>query len=183
MDGNKPLRGVNIRLDGAKTVSMTTDTNGDYTFSDLPGGARYTITPAGGRMKFAPPTRSLPNLRKDESADFSGTIKDDQIQTKECTDADKARERKAIIDTYGAGWRRRIEGDPPRTSDAGLPRGQGKPTLGPIEYQFTFNECIGALITARYVWDVRANAITPPTTVAKQKRFVCFKVGGTWVCT
>jgi hypothetical protein len=68
----KPLGAVNITLSGAKTASTKTDPHGNYSFGGLPGGARYTITPDMGKINFMPPSRSINNLARDESADFSG---------------------------------------------------------------------------------------------------------------
>ena len=70
MSADQPIGGVKIMLAGAKTASTTTDANGNYTFSELQAGGRYTITP-GVRMHFTPPSRSFNNLQQDESANFS----------------------------------------------------------------------------------------------------------------
>jgi cytoskeletal protein RodZ len=70
----QPLSGVEIRLTGAKTATMKTDANGRYAFSDLQAGGNYTVTPTRTQVIFAPTSRSLNSLAKDESADFSAEV-------------------------------------------------------------------------------------------------------------
>jgi hypothetical protein len=171
-DAGKPLSGINITLDGAKTDSTTTDANGYYTFRDLPAGGSYTVTPRA-KMKLTPPSHAIKNLTRDQSADFSGFVE------QECTDADENHEEKIIIDHFGAGWRRQVERDPPKIKADAL-RGQEKATLGAFEYQSTFKGCKAAFITARYVWEVTGPRET--TGVSGEKRFLCLKVLGIWGC-
>lgn len=173
MEEGKPLAGVNIMLEGARTDSMTTDANGYYTFRELPAGGRYTVTPRA-RMNFTPPSHSFRNLARDESADFSGLVE------QECTNADKAREEKTIIDRYGPAWRRQVERDPPKIKGDALPPGEQRATLGPFEYQSTFRGCTAALITARYVWEVTRPRET--TRIPGERKFDCSKVVGNWEC-
>lgn len=52
------LRGVAIRLEGARTAATTTDTDGSYTFRELADG-RYTVTPSLGGFTFTPSSRSI----------------------------------------------------------------------------------------------------------------------------
>jgi hypothetical protein len=56
---------------------MTTDANGYYTFSDLPAGGSYSLTPASPKVDFTPPNRSFNNLRQDATADFFGLVQPD----------------------------------------------------------------------------------------------------------
>jgi len=70
MSAGQPIGGIKIMLEGSLPTSTTTDANGNYVFSNLRDGGRYTITP-GGKMNFMPPSRSFNNLREDGSADFS----------------------------------------------------------------------------------------------------------------
>jgi len=177
-DAKGPLDGVKITLEGSKLTSTMTGANGNYRFSDLPAGGNYTITPYRAKTDFTPGSHTVSKLTKDESADFFASGKRDPSPV--CTDADKSREQKTIIDRFGAGWKGRIEGDPPKISAHELAVGQ-KATLGPIEYKFTFvNACTGAFITATYAWEVA----TPVgrTRVPREKRFGCFKVVGRWTC-
>lgn len=68
------MDGVEIRLTGAKTATTKTDPSGRYAFSDLPAGGNYAVTPARTQVIFAPASRSLNSLGKDESADFSAEV-------------------------------------------------------------------------------------------------------------
>lgn len=72
MDAGRALGKVTIMLDGAKTFSTTTAADGSYTFSDLPGGVSYAITPVMAQMNFTPPNHPIKVLTQDESADFLG---------------------------------------------------------------------------------------------------------------
>jgi hypothetical protein len=73
-DAIGPLPEIVIKLEGPKRDSVITDRKGKYTFSNVPGGARYTITPTG-QHKFDPPSRSFPKLARDEpSVDFVSKI-------------------------------------------------------------------------------------------------------------
>lgn len=74
ISNSEPLSGVNILLGGSKTASTTTDANGNYAFGSLAEGGRYTITPGRGKINFQPSDRSIDNLTRDESADFSGLV-------------------------------------------------------------------------------------------------------------
>jgi len=74
MDADTPLPEVSITLfDGVKTISMTTDKNGQYAFSSLPAGGKYTITPSKGQMVFNP-SRPIDRLTKDETVDFKPVV-------------------------------------------------------------------------------------------------------------
>jgi hypothetical protein len=58
---------------GALTRSTTTDAQGNYAFTGLPGGADYLITPqvpAGQGGGFAPPFISFSDLSANQTADF-----------------------------------------------------------------------------------------------------------------
>jgi len=70
MSAGQPIGGIKIMLEGLLPTSTTTDANGNYTFSNLRDGSRYTITPEG-KMSFMPSSRSFNDLRQDGSADFS----------------------------------------------------------------------------------------------------------------
>jgi hypothetical protein len=73
-DAIGPLPDIVIKLEGPKRDSVITNPKGKYTFSNLPGGATYTVTPTG-QHKFQPPSRSFPKLARDElSVDFVSKI-------------------------------------------------------------------------------------------------------------
>lgn len=168
-------------LNGTTAASTTTDTNGNYAFRDLRKGGSYDLTPAGGLMRFNPPGYSF-KLMRDETAHFSGVVERERERELEvvCTDADKDREGRAIIDRFGAGWRRRIESAPPKVRADGV-HGQQRPSLGRIEYQSSFfRSCTAAVVTARYVWEVIN--LHGKERVPGEKRFTCGKLGGIWLC-
>jgi hypothetical protein len=74
IDASEPVVGININLEGAKTASATTDSKGNYSFSDLPSGP-YTVTPVlNARTNFTPPSHTFENLTQDGSADFSRVV-------------------------------------------------------------------------------------------------------------
>jgi hypothetical protein len=116
------------------------------------------------------------------------------VPAPKCTDADKSREREAIIRRFGDRWRRNIEGERGQVIARNAPAGAGiapagvnnaEASLGPIEYQITFSDaCMPGLVRARYVWQIRTNVngTIRVATVAKEKRFTCVKVGGAWLC-
>jgi hypothetical protein len=180
----KPMAGVSLALEGTKMTSAMTDGNGRYTFSDLSSGGNYTITPASGKTEFSPQRRSIKNLRKDGSADFSVVVP--------CTDEDRALARDALLNENAGRWQRQIEADKARViaavvSDnlpAGVePRGvEATADLGQIFYAVTFGDCSPRMVIARYEWQVRIlfNGKTKVVAVPGQK--VCRKALGIWVC-
>lgn len=191
-DGNKALGGVSIKLVGAKTISMTTDANGNYTFRHLLAGGSYTITPDSAKIGFTPHSRSIKNLTQDRSADFVGTVEP------ECSVADESLERETILNTYKGKWRRNIEGErrkilaENRPSSVANPKGlvgfaNAEATLGEIKYEIRFPKVCRASVTARYVWQVKTQGtlIAQGTVkaVPKEKRFACAKTGATWICS
>ena len=104
-----------------------------------------------------------------------------------CTDADKSREREAIIKRFGDRWRRSIEGERSKIIARNAPAGadNAEASLGPIEYQITFlDACMPGFVRARYVWQIRTNVngMIEVATVAQEKRFTCVKIGGSWLC-
>jgi hypothetical protein len=78
-DGTQPLASVKVVLEGNdKAASTTTDTLGNYSFSDLLAGSNYTISPLQtGKITFIPQSWSINNLAKNESADFTGKVAPD----------------------------------------------------------------------------------------------------------
>jgi len=67
------LAGVNVALSGAQTSVTTTDQNGNYSFSGLPGAGNYTITPTKTNYTFTPASRTFSNLSADQVAEFAAT--------------------------------------------------------------------------------------------------------------
>ncbi|HVQ38855.1 MAG TPA: carboxypeptidase regulatory-like domain-containing protein, partial [Pyrinomonadaceae bacterium] len=183
-NNGKPIAGVNMTIAGAKTSSVTTDGNGHYTFSELRAGGSYIITPASGQTDFAPRSRSIKNLRKDGSADFSSVVP--------CTDDDRAREREALLTRYAATWHSSIESEKPRVIAAtvaeNLPAGvepravESTATLGPVRYDVTFLGCSPFLVTARYEWQVRMYFNGKTKVVAVPRHKTCGRVVGMGLC-
>ncbi|HVY28462.1 MAG TPA: carboxypeptidase-like regulatory domain-containing protein [Polyangiaceae bacterium] len=67
-----PISGVKVSLTGAATKSMTTGTDGAYSFTTLAAGA-YTVTPSKTGLSFCTASASLPKLRVDAVEDFAGS--------------------------------------------------------------------------------------------------------------
>lgn len=61
------ISGAVMSLSGAKTSSIMSDENGNYTFSGLTSGKDYTITPSKDGLVFDPPYRAFSLLSADES--------------------------------------------------------------------------------------------------------------------
>ena len=73
MMANKPVGGISLILDGGKVPSVTSDSSGNYSFTDLPSGGSYTVTPKAP-MNFEPPSCSFNSLARDEVANFSAVV-------------------------------------------------------------------------------------------------------------
>ncbi|HEX8335762.1 MAG TPA: carboxypeptidase regulatory-like domain-containing protein, partial [Pyrinomonadaceae bacterium] len=67
------MAGVTVSLTGGQAGAATTDANGAYTFTNLPAGAAYTVTPVKPGYDFAPASRSFTDLGADQTADFTVT--------------------------------------------------------------------------------------------------------------
>lgn len=189
MSAGGPVGGVKMRLEGSKLTSTTSDANGYYTFSQLLAGGSFTITPA--QTSLSPTSRSFNDLRRDESADFVALVKPkEETQTPtpktECSDSDKERIAANLIASFGASWRRNIEQERSRIIAAtfGVDVQTAVATLGPIEFQPTLPKCSAAVVTARYVWQVKADLPQgiKAVTVPRVRRFACGKVLGAWIC-
>ncbi|HKP73776.1 MAG TPA: carboxypeptidase regulatory-like domain-containing protein, partial [Pyrinomonadaceae bacterium] len=70
---NQPLAGVTVTLSGSQPATTTTNANGNYSFSDLPAGGTYTVTPSLANFTFTPASRAFDNLNANQTADFTGT--------------------------------------------------------------------------------------------------------------
>jgi hypothetical protein len=73
----QPVAGVHVVIAGAKSGSVTTDAHGYYSFSELPAGGSYLVTPAGGNPNFTPASRPFAALARDETADFTTMVQPD----------------------------------------------------------------------------------------------------------
>jgi hypothetical protein len=75
-DGSaQPLAGVNVHLSGSADADTTTDAAGHYTFTNLPQGGSFTLTPSVTGFTFTPPSRAVNNLQSDQTGlDFTGQL-------------------------------------------------------------------------------------------------------------
>jgi Tol biopolymer transport system component len=64
---------VTVTLSGSQNRTTQTNPDGTYSFSDLPAGSDFTITPARSCLDFAPGNRTFNNLSANQTADFSAT--------------------------------------------------------------------------------------------------------------
>jgi len=71
--GGAPLSGVTMSLSGAVSRTITTDANGDYTFT-IVGNGSYTVTPSRTGYNFSPVNSSVTVNGADVTGqDFTGT--------------------------------------------------------------------------------------------------------------
>ncbi|MCM3872255.1 MAG: carboxypeptidase regulatory-like domain-containing protein [Pyrinomonadaceae bacterium] len=68
------LSGVTVALSGAQVAVATTSSTGTYSFSDLPAGGNYTLTPAKQNYGFSPPNRVFNDLGANQVANFTGAL-------------------------------------------------------------------------------------------------------------
>lgn len=66
------MAGVNVVLEGIVRQSITTSSNGAYSFSGLPEGLNYKVTPSATARFFSPVSKIFKNLRNSGSGDFVG---------------------------------------------------------------------------------------------------------------
>jgi uncharacterized repeat protein (TIGR03803 family) len=67
------LSGVTVTLSGTESATTTTDSNGNYSFTE-PGGGNYTVTPSLTGYVFTPASQTFDNLSANQTADFTGAI-------------------------------------------------------------------------------------------------------------
>ncbi len=73
-EGGSPLPGATVTLSGDVSSSTTTDASGDYSFTGLPAGGNYLVTPSLTNYTFNPTSRPYNNLTANVTdADFVGT--------------------------------------------------------------------------------------------------------------
>ncbi|MGB7922397.1 MAG: SBBP repeat-containing protein [Pyrinomonadaceae bacterium] len=69
------IGGVRVNLSGFRTASTVTDSNGNYSFKDLPAGEFYTVEPSKPGVTFTPATRTIQRLRNNQTAvDFKAFV-------------------------------------------------------------------------------------------------------------
>jgi len=63
-----------LTLSGSQNATTSVNASGDYTFSNLPAGGNYTVTPSAPNYSFTPASLSFNNLGANQnSANFNGT--------------------------------------------------------------------------------------------------------------
>ena len=61
-------------LSGGTSASTATDASGNYSFSGLPSGGSYTITPSITGYTFTPASQSFSNLSASQTQNFNATV-------------------------------------------------------------------------------------------------------------
>src|ERR1043166_6777585 len=69
--GGGGLAAVTATLSGAQSATVTTDSNGNYSFANLTAGAGYTVTPSKAGYDFAPSSQVFNNLSSNQPANFT----------------------------------------------------------------------------------------------------------------
>ena len=76
VNGQSPFAFVN--LSGTRTLLSGVDSNGSYSFTGLPAGGNYTVTPSHAtgpyRYSYTPPSQTFNNLSANQIADFTETL-------------------------------------------------------------------------------------------------------------
>jgi hypothetical protein len=70
-EGSAGVAGVTIALGGSQSGSLQTDAAGYYTFTGLPAGGNYTITPSHPFFTFLPVFNSFTSLSQNQNANFN----------------------------------------------------------------------------------------------------------------
>lgn len=65
-----PVSGVTIRLNGSAQMTTVTDSQGRYSFADVPNGGIYTITAQASGKRFSPSSFTLASIVSNQTADF-----------------------------------------------------------------------------------------------------------------
>jgi hypothetical protein len=67
------MSGVTVTLSGGQAATTTTNSQGVYSFTNLPAGAAYTVAASKAGYDLAPASKSFNELGADQTADFSVT--------------------------------------------------------------------------------------------------------------
>jgi uncharacterized repeat protein (TIGR01451 family) len=68
---NNGISGATVSMGGTLTGSVTTDSQGNYTFAGLKPGGNYIITPSKAGFVFTPPSLWINNLSANHTANFT----------------------------------------------------------------------------------------------------------------
>jgi hypothetical protein len=65
------LSGTTVTLTGSQQATTTTDVAGNYSFTKLPAGGTYTVTPSNLSYLFTPLNQTVTNLTSDQTINFT----------------------------------------------------------------------------------------------------------------
>jgi Pectate lyase superfamily protein/Carboxypeptidase regulatory-like domain/Domain of unknown function (DUF4214) len=68
------MPGVSVTLSGSQAVTTQSNSNGDYTFADLPTSGRYVITPAKNHYNFNPTGRTFTTPSGNQTGNFTALL-------------------------------------------------------------------------------------------------------------
>ena len=70
------IGGVTVKLNGSNNFNLTdiTDSNGRYTFANVPAGGFYVVTPMKGGMTFNPESKTINNLNAAQVVNFQALV-------------------------------------------------------------------------------------------------------------
>ncbi len=68
------MAGVTMTLSGSRTGSMVTGADGSYSFTNLPGGGTYTVTPSLAKFIFNPPASTANNMSSNRVVNFIARV-------------------------------------------------------------------------------------------------------------
>ncbi len=69
-----PMSAISVALSGSQSLTIATDINGRYQFSNLPTSGSYTVTPSRSHYSFSPASRAIINPANDQIFDSVGTF-------------------------------------------------------------------------------------------------------------
>ncbi len=67
---NQGVAGVSVQLSGSQTATVTTNANGEFSFTNLPSGGTFSITPAHAFHSFTPQNKTYVALDSDQQVSF-----------------------------------------------------------------------------------------------------------------
>jgi hypothetical protein len=68
------LAGVTVTLTGGPGGTRTSDGSGNYSFTSLPAGGNYILTPTLASHTFTPPNSTFNNLQTNQTANFTASL-------------------------------------------------------------------------------------------------------------
>ena len=160
-----PLSGVAVNLSGTRNASVLTGADGRYSFSELPNGGSYTVTPSKRHYTFAAPSLTFSNLSNDQTTDFTATLNRHTVGGR-ITKADGTPIAGVSVALSGSQIATATTDSGGNYSFSNLPAG-GTYTLAPSKTHYTFTQ------PSRTLEDLSANQIADFTGAP-----VSYTVGG-----